>query len=207
MIDPMGLDELLGMGQKNKNMFPSKSIVAKHDLYLTGEIKAADQYTDWFELIRSGGKSDIITIHINSYGGDLFTAIQLMRCIQESDAIITASVEGACMSAATMVFLQAQSFEISAHSAFMFHNYSGIAVGKGAEMFAQVSFEKKLIDKMMKKVYNGFLSETEIKDVLEGKDLWLDGEEVALRLKAMKKDVQQLELDLDDDKDDGPEGK
>ena len=207
MIDPMGLDELLGMGQKNKNMLPSKSIVAKHDLYLTGEIKAADQYTDWFELIRSGGKSDIITIHINSYGGDLFTAIQLMRCIQESDAIITASVEGACMSAATMVFLQAQSFEISDHSAFMFHNYSGIAVGKGAEMFAQVSFEKKLIDKMMKKVYNGFLSETEIKDVLEGKDLWLDGEEVALRLKAMKKDVQQLELDLDDDKDDGPEGK
>ena len=207
MIDPMGLDELLGLGQKNKNMLPSKSIVAKHDLYLTGEIKAADQYTDWFELIRSGGKSDIITIHINSYGGDLFTAIQLMRCIQESDAIITASVEGACMSAATMVFLQAQSFEISDHSAFMFHNYSGIAVGKGAEMFAQVSFEKKLIDKMMKKVYNGFLSETEIKDVLEGKDLWLDGEEVALRLKAMKKDVQQLELDLDDDKDDGPEGK
>ena len=67
-MDPMGLDELLGMGQKNKNMFPGKSIVSKHDLYLTGEIKAADQYTDWFELIRSGGKSDIITIHINSYG-------------------------------------------------------------------------------------------------------------------------------------------
>jgi len=202
MMDHLGLDELLGMGQKNKNMFPGKSIVAKHDLYLTGEIKAADQYTDWFELIRSGGKSDIITIHINSYGGDLFTAIQLMRCIQESDAIITASVEGACMSAATMVFLQAQSFEISDHSAFMFHNYSGIAVGKGAEMFAQVSFEKKLIDKMMKKVYNGFLSDTEIKDVLEGKDLWLDGEEVALRLKAMNKDVEQLVLDLDDDDED-----
>ena len=201
-MDHLGLDELLGMGQKNKNMFPGKSIVAKHDLYLTGEIKAADQYTDWFELIRSGSKSDIITIHINSYGGDLFTAIQLMRCIQESDAIITASVEGACMSAATMVFLQAQSFEISDHSAFMFHNYSGIAVGKGAEMFAQVSFEKKLIDKMMKKVYNGFLSDTEIKDVLEGKDLWLDGEEVALRLKAMNKDVEQLELDLDDDDED-----
>ena len=201
-MDHLGLDELLGMGQKNKNMFPGKSIVAKHDLYLTGEIKAADQYTDWFELIRSGGKSDIITIHINSYGGDLFTAIQLMRCIQESDAIITASVEGACMSAATMVFLQAQSFEISDHSAFMFHNYSGIAVGKGAEMFAQVSFEKKLIDKMMKKVYNGFLSDTEIKDVLEGKDLWLDGEEVALRLKAMNKDVEQLVLDLDDDDED-----
>ena len=130
MIEPMGLDELLGMGQKNKTIFANKQIVSKHDLYLTGDIGPADQYTDWFELLRNGSKSDIVTIHINSYGGDLFTAIQLMRCIQESDAVITVSVEGACMSAATMVFLQAQSFEVSDHSAFMFHNYSGIAVGK-----------------------------------------------------------------------------
>jgi uncharacterized protein YacL (UPF0231 family) len=81
----------------------------------------------------------------------------------------------------------------------VFHNYSGIAVGKGAEMFAQVSFEKKLVDKMMKKVYSGFLSEDEITDILEGKDLWLDGDEVVTRLKAMKKEVEQLELELDDD--------
>ena len=198
MMEPLGLDELLGMGQKNKNIFANKQIVSKHDLYLTGEIGAPDQYTDWFELIRNGGKSDIITIHINSHGGDLFTAVQLMRCIQESQAVITTSVEGACMSAATMVFLQAQSFEVSEHSAFMFHNYSGISVGKGGEMYAQVSFEKKLFDKMMKKVYSGFLSEEEITDILEGKDLWLDGDEVVTRLKAMKKDVEQLELALDE---------
>jgi ATP-dependent protease ClpP protease subunit len=204
MIEPLGLDELLGMGQKNKNIFANKQIVSKHDLYLTGEIGAPDQYTDWFELIRNGGKSDIITIHINSHGGDLFTAVQLMRCIQESQAVITTSVEGACMSAATMVFLQAQSFEVSEHSAFMFHNYSGIAVGKGAEMFAQVSFEKKLVDKMMKSVYSGFLSEDEISDILEGRDLWLDGDEVVTRLKAMKKEVEQLELKLGDE-DDGSE--
>jgi len=66
-------------------------------------------------------------------------------------------------------------------------------------MFAQVSFEKKLVDKMMKKVYSGFLSEDEITDILEGKDLWLDGDEVVTRLKAMKKEVEQLELELDDD--------
>ena len=198
MIEPMGLDDLLGMGQKNKTIFPNKQVVTRHDLYLTGEIGPADQYTDWFELIRNAGKTDIINLHINSYGGDLFTAIQMMRCIQESDGIITASVEGACMSAATMVFLQAQTFEVSEHAAFMFHNYSGIAVGKGAEMFAQVSFEKKLVDKMMKKVYSGFLSEDEITDVLEGKDLWLDGDEVVTRLKAMKKEVEQLELALDE---------
>ena len=74
-----------------------------------------------------------------------------------------------------------------------------MAVGKRSEMFAQVTFEKKLVDKMMKKVYSDFLSEDEITDILEGKDLWLDGDEVITRLKSMKKEVEQLELELDDD--------
>ena len=69
-MEPMGLDDLLGMGQKNKTIFPNKQVVTRHDLYLTGEIGPADQYTDWFELIRNAGKTDIINIHINSYGGD-----------------------------------------------------------------------------------------------------------------------------------------
>jgi len=51
----------------------------------------------------------------------------------------------------------------------------------------------------MKKVYSDFLSEDEITDILEGKDLWLDGDEVITRLKSMKKEVEQLELELDDD--------
>jgi len=205
--DPFGpLDDLLGMGQKNKNIFSGKSLVQQHDLYLTGEIKSSDQYTDWFELLRSAGKSDIIKIHINCYGGDLFTAVQLMRCITESNGNIVTSVEGACMSAATMIFLASESFEVSDHSAFMFHNYSGISIGKGGEMFAQVSFEKKLFDKLMNKVYSEFLSETEIKDILEGRDLWLDGDEVITRLKSMKKDAEQLELKLGDDDDDKDAG-
>lgn len=205
-MDPLGLDELIGMGQKNKTIFSNKSLVQQHDLYLTGEIGPADQYTDWFELLRNASKSDIIRIHINSYGGDLFTAVQLMRCITESEGNIIASVEGACMSAATMVFLQADTFEVSEHSAFMFHNYSGISIGKGGEMFAQVSFEKKLFDKLMNKVYSEFLSENEIKDILEGRDLWLDGDEVITRLKSMKKDAEQLELKLGDDDDDKDAG-
>ena len=88
----------------------------------------------------------------------------------------------------------------------MFHNYSGISIGKGGEMFAQVSFEKKLFDKLMNKVYSEFLSETEIKDILEGRDLWLDGDEVITRLKSMKKDAEQLELKLGDDDDDKDAG-
>jgi len=198
-MDPFApLDEMLGMGQKNKTIFSGKSLVQQHDLYLTGEIKSAEHYTDWFELLRSAGKSDIIKIHINCYGGDLFTAIQLMRCMTESDGNLVTSVEGACMSAATMIFLASESFEVSEHSAFMFHNYSGISIGKGGEMFEQISFEKKWFNKLVNNVYKDFLTDAEINDIEHGKDLWLDGDEVVVRLKKMGKleTKSQIEMDL-----------
>jgi ATP-dependent protease ClpP protease subunit len=198
-MDPFApLDEMLGMGQKNKTIFSGKSLVQQHDLYLTGEIKSAEHYTDWFELLRSAGKSDIIKIHINCYGGDLFTAIQLMRCMTESNGNLVTSVEGACMSAATMIFLASESFEVSEHSAFMFHNYSGISIGKGGEMFEQISFEKKWFNKLVNNVYKDFLTDAEINDIEHGKDLWLDGDEVVVRLKKMGKleTKSQIEMDL-----------
>lgn len=196
--DPFGpLDDILGMGQKNKNIFSGKSLVQQHDLYLTGEIKSADQYTDWFELLRSAGKSDIIKIHINCYGGDLFTAVQLMRCITESHGNIITSVEGACMSAATMIFLASESYEVSDHSAFMFHNYSGITIGKGGEMYEQINFEKKWFNKLVNNIYKDFLTPEEIKDIEHGKDLWLDGDEVVIRLKKMGKFEVDKQLSLE----------
>jgi hypothetical protein len=39
------------------------------------------------------------------------------------------------MSAATMIFLCADTYEVSEHSMFMFHNYSSATFGKGGEMF------------------------------------------------------------------------
>lgn len=155
-----------------------------HTFYLSGEITDAKDYIEWFETIRNAGETDAIKIHINSPGGNLFTAIQFMRVLAESDAMIIASVEGACMSAATMIFLCADKFEISEHSMFMFHNYSGIAVGKGGEMYDNIVHERKWSDKIMRKIYDGFLTKAEIESILNNKDIWMEGEEVIKRLKS-----------------------
>lgn len=155
-----------------------------HTFYLSGEITESKDYIEWFETIRNAGETDAIKIHINSPGGNLFTAIQFMRVLAETDAMIIASVEGACMSAATMIFLCADKFEISEHSMFMFHNYSGIAVGKGGEMYDNIVHERKWSDKIMRKIYDGFLTKPEIESILNNKDIWMEGEDVIKRLKS-----------------------
>ena len=184
----------LGKPKTHSNgYFPTKPVSQLHEFYLTGEITSADDYVEWFDAIRHASDTDIVKIYINSYGGDLFTAIQFMRVMSETNATIICSVEGACMSAATMIFLCADNFEVTPHSVFMFHNYSGGTIGKGGEMIDQLQHERKWSERLMKEIYNGFLTDDEIKAMMENKDFWMDGEEVVKRLQAKQQAVLKTE--------------
>lgn len=155
-----------------------------YDYYISGEIDTPDQYSDWFHTIRNIAPEETIVLHINSQGGDLFTAIQFVMAIQECQGHVIASVEGMCMSAATMIFLVADEFRITPYSMFMFHNYSGGTYGKGGEMFDALNHERKWSDHLLRSVYHNFLSYDEISSLLENKDIWMDTDEVISRLQS-----------------------
>jgi ATP-dependent protease ClpP protease subunit len=86
------------------------------------------------------------------------------------------------MSAATLIFLTADQFELSDHTMFMFHNYSSGTIGKGGEMYDQITHFRTWSEKLFTSFYKDFLTEAEIKSMLDNKDIWLDAEEVAKRL-------------------------
>lgn len=171
--------------------FPSKPIATIHEFYLTGEIGSPDEYIEWFDAIRHASETDAVKIYINSFGGDLFTAIQFLRVLSDTPATVVCSVEGACMSAATMIFLSADHFEVTPHSVFMFHNYSGGTIGKGGEMIDQLQHERKWSERLMKEIYKDFMTNDEIKAMLDNKDIWMDGEEVVNRLQARIQKVEK----------------
>lgn len=158
-----------------------------HEFYLVGEILDAEEYIEWFDTIRNAGANDVIKIYINSVGGDLYTALQFLRVMGESQAHIITSIEGACMSAATMVFLSGNEFEITPHSLFMFHNYSAGLFGKGGEMYDQIKFERAWSEKFMNDIYKDFLTTQEIQEMLNNKDIWLTSDDVLERLKDFVK--------------------
>lgn len=171
--------------------FPVKPISSIHEFYLTGEIGSPDEYVEWFDAIRHASETDAIKIYINSFGGDLFTAIQFLRVLSDTPATVICSVEGACMSAATMIFLCADHFEVTPHSIFMFHNYSGGVGGKGGEMIDQLQHERKWSERLMKEIYKDFMTNDEIKAMLDNKDIWMDGEEVVRRLQVRIQKVEK----------------
>ena len=102
----------------------------------------------------------------------------------DSNATICASVEGMCMSAATLIFLCADVVEVSEHSHFMFHTYSSGNWGKGSDQLANVMADDKWARHLFNQVYKGFLKPTEIKEMIDGKDFWMNPAEVNKRLAA-----------------------
>lgn len=177
---------------------PPKPISQFYELYITGTIEEPENYVPWFDMIRHADETDVVKIYINSYGGDLFTAIQFMRVLAETRATVIASVEGACMSAATMIFLSCNQFEVTPHSVFMFHNYSGGAIGKGGEMIDQLMHERKWSENLMREIYKDFLAPDEIDNMLNNRDYWMDGNEVVERLnKKIQALTKTIEVESD----------
>jgi ATP-dependent protease ClpP protease subunit len=167
-----------------------------YEFYLSGEIEDASEYSEWFDIIRNARLGDVVKIYINSCGGDLYTALQFLRVLSESSAHVITSVEGACMSAATMIFLHGDEFEVTPHSLFMFHNYSAGVFGKGGEMFDQLQFERSWSENFLRDVYHDFLTPDEIKSMLDNKDIWLTSEQVLARIDlVLAKVAAEQELD------------
>ena len=175
----------------------TKSTSSVHEFYLSGPILDPEEYVEWFDTIRNARATDVVYIYINSMGGDLYTTLQFLRVMGESEAHIITSVEGACMSAATMIFLSGNEYQVTPHSLFMFHNYSAGVFGKGGEMYDQLQFERVWSENFLKEVYRDFLTEEEIKGMLHNKDIWMTYDEVVKRLGSLlKKREQEL---LEDD--------
>ena len=192
------LDDLLNTG---KGSF-SKVIGNLYEFYLSGEIEEASEYVEWFDTIRNARSTDTVKIYINSGGGDLYTALQFLRVMSETDAHVITSVEGACMSAATMIFLHGDEFEVTPHSLFMFHNYSAGVFGKGGEMFDQLQFERAWSENFLSEVYKDFLTPEEIQSMLHNKDIWMTSEQVMARIDLVLAKMAALE-ELEVEKENG----
>lgn len=176
-----GLTEILGSCAKQS--FSSQTS-KQYDFYISDEIGDASDYSDWLHTIRNARADDQITFHINSPGGSLFSTIQLIMAMNECEAHLRASVEGMCISAATLIFLECDEYVISPFSMFMFHDYSSGTCGKGGEMFDAINFERTWSENLFRKCYKFFLSEGEIDSLVNGKELWMGCDDVIKRLGA-----------------------
>ena len=156
------------------------------DIYLTDEIGVPFNYNELTYCIKNAPADYDIRLHISTPGGVIDGALFIIDAINLSKAKVTGYLTGTVASAGTIIALACHELVIPIHTSFMIHNYSGGMSGKGHEMKAHQEFIDRTLNAAFKDYYGGFLSEKEMENVIDGKDIWLGTEEVKERWETRK---------------------
>ena len=153
---------------------------------------------DVISILNNATTSDKVTFMINSDGGSLSSALPICIAIRESKAEVTGMLLSEAHSAASMVFLTTDSQIVSNHCSMLVHSASYGAVGKQQDILDHVTHTQERLNKIFNDFYYGFLSEEEIEQVLSGKELYLDCDSIAERLKEREDIFKQEQEDFNE---------
>jgi ATP-dependent protease ClpP protease subunit len=151
------------------------------------EVKSAKYYRHICNKIRELGETDEVEFNINSNGGDLHGLISLLDAINLTNANVTAYCKGSCDSAASLLALSCHDIVVSPYCTMLVHFAEmGIQPDRMYELRNQLDHYNELCKRVFVDVYQGFLTDAEIEDVINGKQMWLQSEEIIERLEKRK---------------------
>lgn len=162
-----------------------------HVIYID-DLSWLEDHQDRLQVIRQASPDDTIRVVINSPGGVVSIAMAYVSAIRESQAQIVTHAEGNVCSAGTILWLACKDRTVSPLTEFMFHNYQGGTFGDGANMYAQIAFEKHYFDRLMDTFYTGVLTDTELATIKGGGQVWMDEIEILKRTAAVLLDERNI---------------
>jgi ATP-dependent Clp protease protease subunit len=118
----------------------------------------------------SRGINNIVPIwlHINSSGGDLFSAFAVADQIRQLETPVYSIVEGYVASAATIISTACTRRYIQPHSFLMIHLFSSWFYGTHEDLKNLLGFQEKMLDKFTQwYVQHTSLTQTAIEDKLK----------------------------------------
>ena len=151
------------------------------DVYINTDIAEPSCYSEICYILSTLTEDETVYFHINTPGGILDSAFQLVDAIKGCRATTVAKLTGTVASAGTIIALSCDKLIVAEHTSFMIHNYSAGAYGKGNELKARQEHIDKSTNDAFKEFYSGFLTDKEVKEVINGKDIWLTADEVRMR--------------------------
>lgn len=153
--------------------------------YLMSEIYEPEVYNELCYTLEYTS-ADYVRLVMNNGGGQLDAMLSIIDAIRKSSAKVVAVLSGTVASAATMIALACDEIEVADHTSWLTHYYSGGSAGKGNEIKAKHLFDEVEIPKMFHTIHKGFFTEEEIERVMDGKDEWLNKEQILARFANMK---------------------
>ena len=178
-------DEILvpnGMSQLYLPHYVSTSQSTCVKLYLDEPIKEIKYYRNILNAIDSLGQDDAVLIKVDSPGGYLGSAMQLINAIQQTEAHVHVQIDGMAASAASLIALAAPSVSVAPYSSMMVHSASFGSAGIQSNVVTHSAFVDNQVKQIMKDIYSDFLTDKEFAEVMLGAELWFSSDEIIERL-------------------------
>lgn len=139
-------------------------------------------YRGVIQMMMNASENDVIAFLVNSDGGSLAGLLSLLEALNMTSASSVAIITGNAASAASMFALHCDEVYVSDNATMLCHNGSFGTGGKITDVLSHAQHINKTTEKLMYKTYKFFLTEQEIRDMLSGKEIYLDSEEIIQRL-------------------------
>lgn len=147
----------------------------------------------WFEPLMKtlSGTTDnpnttSIEIYLNSPGGSLYTATQLIAAINRCKLPVHLFVEGRCMSAATIISCGGEfdTISIDDYTDVLFHTARMFSWGKLPDIRNDITNTERIFDMLCNDYYRDILTKAEIEKIKQGHELYMTGREFKERFIA-----------------------
>ena len=151
--------------------------------FLTGEIteENVNECIKWLVYENLEAKEKVLTLYVNSSGGDLYQAFALIDIMRNSKHVVRTVGIGSVMSAAFLIFTSGDQGErhIAANTGIMCHQFSGGADAKFHDLKAEMKENEMLNKKMVDILKNATgLAPSRIKTkLLPASDVYLTAQE------------------------------
>jgi len=156
----------------------------EYQLRLARPITEIDDFEDEFQLFAHASENDVIKIDIVSPGGSVDTTHMICRAIAACEAHTIAYIGPTCASGGTAIALACEEWEVDDMSSFMVHTGSYGTYGMAPHVKAHVEHYDKMLERFVRHTYTGFLTEEEILQVLDAREVYFEGMELVKRLQA-----------------------
>lgn len=175
----------------------AKPLAIEYHFRVYGEIGEVENYIELMETLDSATELDHIYIHINTPGGNLYTAIPLVQAMRDSLASVVTVAEGEVKSAGSIILFAGEYIQVNPHCSFLLHDGSSGEIGKINENAKSANHVSEVIKGLYLDVYQPYFTEEEIVDVLSGKDLYLTSSEVSVRIEAVLNSLEEMSNEVD----------
>lgn len=182
-------------GTNSLGYFSSHQAIETVVVHLDEEIKEPSYYRAVIQKLVELNECDTVKFFVNTPGGDLAACRALCTAINASNAHSTAILIGQASSAGSFITLSCDEVIVTPASSFLCHAAKYGNQGKAGDMRAYVDFSTEYLERFYREAYAGFLTEEEIEQVLDGKEMHMHAEEIEERL--IKRDAYMKALEED----------